>query len=78
MFFGGALTWAGMLQVKSLLISATARLILQLAVVVLRGMQWLYGRHLIDQATTEHFFRAAKRLERWADRISAGNKAGRR
>ena len=53
-----------------LIISSTAGLLLRLAMVTIRFMQWLYNHGLISRGTTDRFFHAAKRLERRADRLT--------
>jgi hypothetical protein len=55
------------------LISFTARFLLRLAVVTVRLMQWLRRNRLVGQPTTEHFFRAAKWLERQADSLTTAD-----
>jgi len=63
-----------MLQIRAFLIPLAARLLLRLAVATIRLMQWLYRHRLISEQATERFFRTAKRLERHADQLVAGEK----
>jgi hypothetical protein len=58
-------------QIRAVFNSLAAWLLLRLAVVTIRLMQWLYNRQLIDQQPTDQFFRTAKRLEQLADKLSA-------
>lgn len=57
--------------IEAIVISLIAQLLLRLAVTTIRLMQWLYNHRLIGQPATNRFFRAAKRLERLADRLTA-------
>jgi hypothetical protein len=57
--------------INAIVISSIAQLLLRLAVATIRLMQWLYNHQLIGQRATDHFFRAAKRLEQFADRLTA-------
>jgi hypothetical protein len=59
-----------MVSLRFWLISCAARILLRLAVVTIRFMQWLYSHRLISQPATEHFFGAAKWLERRADSLT--------
>jgi hypothetical protein len=62
-----------MISLRSWLNSAAACLLLQLAVATIRLMQWLYGHRLISRPAVEHFFRAAKWLERQADWLTGSS-----
>jgi hypothetical protein len=59
-----------MVSFRFWLISCAARFLLRLAVVTIRLMQWFYHYRLIGQPAAEHFFRAAKWLERRADSLT--------
>lgn len=58
-----------MLQIKAILFSLAAQLLLLLAIATIRLMQWLCNHRLIGQAVTDRFFRVAKQLEQRADRL---------
>ncbi len=62
---------------KTALNSIATRLLLQVAIVTIRAMRWLYKWRLIEWEDTDRFLQAAKTLEGFADRFASRSRTSR-